>query len=700
MTFKKRLKILVFSLLACVLVCAIGVGIYVLSIDYPKLNTAYLDSKSKSVIVTDEFHNNLTYFGEGCKGASLVELPKYVPNSFLSIEDKRFYKHKGLDYLRIAKATINNIKAGGYKEGASTISQQLVKNTHLTNEKNIKRKLKEAKLAKELENKYTKDQILELYLNVVYFGNGVYGIEAASQFYFSKSARELNLSEAATLAAIINSPAKYNPYKNFENLNNRKNTVLKSMKNNGFITQEEYEQAINQEVYISKSTKNIEAIYTKFAVLEAKEILKQRGITTLAGFKIITYYDANYQAALKLAYDKYLDNIKNVSNKTADYCGIILDNNQNGIKAYYTNNLTNILPKRQPGSTFKPIAVYAPALERGLISPATPILDEPININGYSPKNYKGKHYGWIDIRTAIKTSNNIAAVKTLYNLGIDDAIQTVNSCGIKLTDQDYGLSIALGGLHEGVSLTELTNAYTVFANGGKYSKCSFVKEILNEYNQVIYRNISSMMSVMRDDTAYLMTDMLMSAVKDGTAKRIYPKNYQVAAKTGTVSYNDTSFNNDAYCIAYTSQDTFGVWIGNLDNTQEDALPENITGGTYPAKIVSEALDNVYQKNTPPPFVVPMSVVSAQIDMEHYNNEHKVVLADSYTLGYNRKNELFSIYNLPPKKTVIKWDSYYEDKIKDNDNSDHNINQGIENIDKSKSFFERIRDLIKRWKSA
>ena len=681
MKFKKTFKIISIVLASVAIAGALSAFFIVISIDYVDLNKKTIDDIGQTIEVLADDMTPLEYNGQHGNMALLTNLPDYVPKAFIAIEDKRFYKHHGFDYIRLIGAAVNDIKTLSFKEGASTISQQLVKNTHLSNERTIERKLKEAHITRQLEKNYSKDEILEKYLNIVYFGNGLFGIESASNVYFGKSSKNLNLSEAAALAAIINSPTKYNPYKNRELLINRQKTVLKAMFKSGFIDEIQYKEALESDLNFSfEKSKKFQNIYSRSAVLEAMNLLKNSK-TNLTNCIIYTYYNKDAQEALSQSFSQYIPQAINKNGVMPDYAGIVIDNNTYGITGMISSNEDILNIKRQPASTIKPLAVYAPALENNLITAATLILDEPINYNGYSPKNYSGKHYGWINIRDAISTSNNIAAVKVLKSIGTDTAVDFLGKIGFELDDNDNGLSLALGGLHKGITLYELSSAYAMLPNKGLYQKSSFINKIETKDGQVIYQNNYNPKRIVNEDTAYILTDMLKSATNSGTAKRLKGSEYAVAAKTGTNSYLKSSKNNDAYCTSYTTQHTMGIWLGNIFNEEKNALSNNVTGATYPTMITKKVYDTIYKNKILPDFEKPKGVVYADIDLNEYNSNQTLVLANAQLAPRYRKREIFSLRNMPSKAINIRWD--IQEKIEEHKTKEKSF------LDKMKEFFTK-----------
>ncbi|MBR4745432.1 MAG: transglycosylase domain-containing protein, partial [Clostridia bacterium] len=400
---KKVLKISLIILLT-LFVISLAISITFITIVKKEISQISIDkelllNQTTQIMVYDNENNiisNSNY--EGKKLVNIGEIPEYVKQAFISIEDKNFYNHNGVNYKRILKALYNNIKSHKIVEGASTITQQLVKNTHLTTEKTFKRKIKEIYLAKKIEDAYSKDEILELYLNVIYFGNGNYGIENASNYYFGVSASELTINQAAVLAGMIKSPKNYDPLNNCENCKKRRNLVLKEMLKDGKITNDIYQESINKEIKVVDNKDSIDnnSQYVKASISEACKILNttEQNIA-FNNYKIFTYYDDDVQSTLVETINNNDYYEKNEHGNIADGLGIVINNNTGGIEAFAGKsnyNLSNV--KRQPGSAIKPILVYAPALDNGTISPMTQLLDESINIDGYTPHNVGGDNHG------------------------------------------------------------------------------------------------------------------------------------------------------------------------------------------------------------------------------------------------------------------------------------------------------------------
>ncbi len=616
-------------------------GLYIFS------NKTQFDiNKIKNSSISFEIYDNQNRrIKDECLLGSFIKLNtlhSYTKDAFISIEDKNFYKHNGLNYKRMVKAMLKNISSFSLKEGASTISQQLIKNTHLTNKKTFSRKINEIALTKKLEHTLSKDEILEYYLNIIYFGDNCYGIENASRHYFSKNAKDLSIEESATLAGLIKSPNTYSPTKNIQKTRSRRNVVLGEMFKDNKITFNEYNTAISLPINVKISVNNENTLntYTQATIDEATQILKMPAKQIAIGeYKIYSNMDKNKQDKLQKSLS-YYDN-------GSDYAGISINNSKKVIEAYYAKSNVKLLnAKRQPGSCIKPILVYTPALNENLISPLTQINDEPININGYSPNNIGGKFVGYTSIRNCVSKSLNIPAVKVLSYVGINKAKSYATKCGIVFDENDQSLSLALGGLTYGVSLKDLTNSYTTLANYGKFTQAKFINYITDNNGKIIYHYSPQEKIVFRDDSAYLMTDILKTCAKSGTGRKLGNLDFEVATKTGTVGKKE---NTDAYNISYTSQDTVGIWLGNADNS-----PIETVGGAIPTDITKMYLAEIYKNSKPKDFDIPNSIYEEKIDTLALNSEHVVYKASSFIPEKYQIIERFSKFNQPKEKIIDK----------------------------------------------
>ncbi len=637
---KKFIKWFAILSFICLALALSGLGLYISSIYVNakaiEINEDVLNSSTLTLNIYDHENRPIKEENEiNHAYASIDSLQPYTKQAFISIEDKDFYKHHGVNYKRIGKAVLTNLKSHSLKEGASTITQQLIKNTQLSSEKTYKRKITEIALAQKIERLYDKDKLLEFYLNVIYFGNNCYGIESASNYYFSKSANDLTLDESCMLAGMIKSPVKYSPIRNSEKCLKRRNLVLSEMKKDEKITIEEYTMAKDKKLYLNLNHDKINRLnsYSQASIDEAENILgiPARQIA-LSGYKIYTYQNKEKQSALYQALTS--------QNLNCDSAGIVIDNEKCSISAFYGDSCYKILEaKRQPGSCIKPVLVYAPALNEDIIYPCTQILDEKVTISDYTPKNVGNVYRGYVSAREALSKSINIPAVKVLSYVGIDKAKVYGEQMGINFDEKDESYTIALGGMTYGVNLAQLAGAYTTFANNGYYRQPKFISFITDKNNKLVYINKTANEKVIKEDSAYLLTDMLKTCAKSGTAKKLASLEMDIASKTGTVGKSNSKENLDAWNISYTKAQTVGVWLGNLDNT-----PISYAGGNQPTEIVKKYFEGSDDKST---FERPNSIVEKRIDGINLDENHVVSLANSLTPDRYTQTELFSSFNLP-----------------------------------------------------
>ncbi len=566
----------------------------------------------------------------------ISELNPLAKQAFIDVEDKRFYSHHGFDFKRILGASLRNIKAHSFKEGASTISQQLIKNTHLTQEKTLKRKLQEWKLTKQLENAYSKDEILEKYLNSIYFGHNCFGLTAASKFYFSKNPQELSLSDAALLAGLVKSPNNYSPFRHPERCAKRKSLVLRLMEDNGSITKEERQSAMSEPLPIQNNSYFCND-YAQFVFEELSDISTTQTFHLGGKVEIYSYLEPHLQAKLIELSKQHTD---------SDKAFFVLDNENLAFKACISS-IGNA--RRLPGSLIKPLLVYSPAFEEDILSPATPILDEKINYNGYTPENYDGKYHGYVSTRECIEQSLNIPAVKVLESVGISHAVQYMQRLNLEVPKEDESLALALGGMKLGYSLKDLTAAYATFANEGEFSVGRFIDKIKIN-GKIVYQRKPYKEKVFSSETNYLMRDILRTTAKNGTAKKLRSLPFDIAAKTGTVGTSNG--NTDAYAISLTSKDSISVWLGNANN-------EKIayTGGGLPCNYlleINEYLYEYYQSNSDKisNFNHNEKVANIPLDKYYYQSMHTLLQADINAPQEYKFYELFKASSIPQNKST------------------------------------------------
>jgi len=506
------------------------------------------------------------------------EIPRNLKNATLAVEDNGFYQHGGISFFSIGRAFFVNLIHGKIKQGGSTITQQLVKNTLLTSEQKFIRKFKEAILSYKVEKQYSKDEILNFYLNEIPYGSNNYGVEAAAQGFFGKHVKDITLTESAYLAALPKAPTRYSPFgEHRDELENRKNFVLQRMKELNFISPEEYEKAKNEKtVFLAQKYQGIKAPH--FVMYIRDELVKKYGEETVekGGLKVITTMDFELQEkAEKIVSDYGKENEKKFNARNAGLVAVDPKTGQIlamvGSRDYFNiendGNFNVTTAKRQPGSSFKPF-VYATAFKKGY-TPDTVLFDLETNfaVEGatpYIPQNYDNKFRGPINLRNALAQSINVPAVKVLYLSGIDDALQTARSLGITtLVNKDrYGLSLVLGGGE--VKLLEMTGAYGVFANNGIKNELAGILEVREKNNNVLYKFQKNETEVIDKNIAKEINDILSDNKAKGPSYGeifIFPGK-KVAAKTGT-----TNNYRDAWVLGYTPNMAIGVWVGNNDNT-------------------------------------------------------------------------------------------------------------------------------------
>lgn len=579
----------------------------------------------------------------------LNEIPEKLQAIFLTSEDHRFYSHPGIDFIRIGGALLKDLQTFSLKEGASTITQQLVKNTHLTNEKTLKRKLREAVLALQLEKAYSKEEILEMYLNQIYFGHGAYGIASAAEVYFQTSVRNLSYAQTASLAAIIKSPTRYAPHLEKENNLVRRNHILKACRENGTLTQEEYEQAIKEELIIKENGKKEQhAAFTDAVILKAQQLLSLASDQlATGGYHIYTTMDMPRQSLLEtLAQDDGLFPAS-AQDGTLCQCAVVWMNPQNGEvlallggrqQAGRRNFHRALQMKRSPGSALKPFCVYVPALESGL-SPASPLLDEAQSFGSYTPNNASGKFHGWVSMREALAHSYNVPAVSLLNQLGIDKGIESLTRFHLPVHKQDAYLPLALGSMTQGVTPLALCSAYAALGNGGVYQQASLIRKITDSHGHVLYEREEEGENTISQENAFLLSSMLQSVVRDGTAGQLADLQLPLAAKTGTVSFGAQG-NRDIWACAYTSKEALTVWMGFDTTDDAHCIPSGNTGSTYPCLFIKRALQSM--ENRAEPFPVPKGIYELAMDKISYEQDHSLCLATPYTPESHRFYECFA----------------------------------------------------------
>lgn len=607
------------TFLALLLFSIGGAALWISSLDISKLRTPL----PQPTFIYDQAGNKISELSSSrIEPASLKEVSENMKDAIVAIEDKRFYTHKGVDVWAILRALVRDLQTGEFSEGGSTITQQLAKNLFLPSDKIISRKLKEAGYALKIELTLSKAQILEAYLNQVYYGEGRWGIQEAAHFYFGKTAKELKLEEAALLAGIINAPSLYSPFSDKDKALERRNLVLANMEEQGYITATEYEQAFAAPIALRKEAlDNLAGKYSSYVDYVIEEAITRYGFTQeqilSGGLQIYTELDSSVQDAAEEVYqdDKYFpagkadqivqSGITIIDQSTGGIRGLVGARGKSTFRQF--NHASQL--KRQPGSAFKPLAVYAPALETGY-RPDAQLYDAPLTIDGYSPKDWDSQTRGWVTMEEAIENSWNIPAVWLLNEIGIDGGRQFALKAGIPLQDNDKNLSLALGGLSEGVSPLAMAQAYSAFANQGIMKEAHAISKITLSGGHVLAEARPKSVQLMNSHNAYTMTLLLQSVVKNGTGKNAAIGNRPVAGKTGSVELPPTTEfsgiskgQKDVWFVGYTPELTAAIWMGYDTTDREHYL--NTSGGAGPAVVFHEVISRALANKPIKAFTVP-----------------------------------------------------------------------------------------------
>lgn len=580
--------ILGFGLVILVMLTGIGCGFLTASMNTkPDLANDILPPASSQIydINGNEIAN--VHSAENRRPVKIEQVPKDLQNAFVAVEDNRFYEHSGVDPRGIMRALYANIRGRGVSEGGSTITQQLAKNAYLTQDRTITRKIQEVFLALQLERQYTKQEILEMYLNQIYFGQGAYGVQAAAQTYFGKDVDKLTLNECAMLAGIPKSPNYYSPANNMQAAQARKAVVLDQMAKYGYIANSQAQKTKQEQLTlvkpVAKEKDNTAAYFIDYVT---QTLIDKYGADAVykEGLKIYTTLDMDMQKAAEAAVKKLPTYRTDGNGVQQPQAAIVAIDPHNGyIKAMVGGRGTDqfnraTMAVRQPGSAFKPF-VFAAALEEHF-TPNTVINDAPIDIGGWRPQNDSGSFSGKVTMREVAQHSINVPTVKIAQKIGIDKPIYYAQAMGISTfvldgAQNDKQLATALGGMTKGVTPLEITSAYGTFANKGVHVEPVVIVKVLDRNGKVLEQSEPKQNSVISANSAAELTDMLQTVIKNGTGRKA-DIGRPAAGKTGT-----TSNYHDAWFVGYTPDLVAGVWMGNDDNTPM----HGVMGGQLPAEI-------------------------------------------------------------------------------------------------------------------
>lgn len=605
---------------------------------------------------------------QGDKNREMVDfkdIPQDLKDAFVSIEDKRFHVHPGIDLRRITGAVLNFFKPGASSYGGSTITQQVVKNLTGNDERSVKRKIQEWQLALDLERNLSKDQILEIYMNLIYMGQNCYGVQAASQTYFNKDVNDLTLAESASLAGITNWPGRYDPFteKGKENNIERQRVILKEMLDQEFITPAEYQSALDEELKFADSNKRSsefvsnQPYFIDQVVKDVKKDLMELGyseelaIRTIYnnGLQIYTTMDSDIQSAMDEIFqdEKYFTKINKKTSQTPQAAMVIMDPN-GYVRALYggsgekigapLNRASDPQVKRQPGSTFKPIAVYGPALNERKITAATIIDDIPMYMLGKDksayPLNYDFGYTGLTSIRNGLKRSVNVVAARVwLEHLGPDLSLEYLDRVNINRDSERY-LSLALGGLNQGVNPLQMAASYVPFVSKGLYYEPITYTKVLDMKGNVLLEKKAQSTIVYDEAAAYIMVDMMRGVVREagGTAVglgQLQNGKMPTAGKTGT-----TSDNYDKWYVGYSPYYVGAVWYGYDHNASISGAESNRA-----LQIWHDVMEKVHENLEPTEFIEPQGLVRKSICI--YSGKVATDLCSHDPRGSAVRTELF-----------------------------------------------------------
>ena len=547
------------------------------------------------------------------QGVIIKNIPRYIPNAVVAIEDERFYDHGGFDIKGIARALLGNVFAGRITAGGSTLTQQLAKNALLSPERTYKRKAEELFLAVKLEKVYSKDEILQMYLNQVYFGSGAWGIGNAAKKYYNKNLKDISISEAALLAGLLHAPNYLDPYHNYDLAVQRRNVVLAKMKELGMITNTQYISAKNEKIRLHDGGgSTVDRKYPYYVDAVLNEAVSRYGLTQdeilTRGYRIYTEMDQNIQAGLEKVYSRSSLFPRGRGGETVQSGSVLLDPATGGVRALVGgrgdhvfrgfNRATQL--RAQPGSSIKPLVVYTPALEKGYTYNSE-LKDEPTSFGDYKPENYTKTYQGQVPMYKAVEESMNVPAVWLLNEIGLKNGLNSLKAFGIPYDKQDENLAIALGGMSSGVSPLQMADAFAVFPNGGKRNDGHLITKIVGPTGNIIAEHKQKTTAVTSKSVTNRMTSMLLNVVESGTGKQAQVKGVQIAAKTGSTQlpFPGIDGTKDQWMVGYTSDLVGAVWIGYDQTDREHYLPSNSSTNVVPIfrEMMKSALPSTAHRN-------------------------------------------------------------------------------------------------------
>lgn len=589
--YSKKLLLKIMAIVTTFTICVLLIlNVFIWTTDVSKLENPV----PQPTIIYDQAGSVASKIStSNIEGVSIKQIPSNLINAVISTEDQRFYDHHGINYVGIARAMVKNLFSGGIVAGGSTITQQLAKNVFLTQERTYTRKFKELIFTKKIERTYSKDKIMERYLNQIYFGEGAWGIQRAAQVYFGKDVNKLTLSESAMLAGLIKAPSILSPFKNYDKAIQRRNIVLSLMKNEGYISESDLEKAKQQSIVLEgKKTEDYKGKYPHYVDNIIDEAINKYHLTQnevlSGGLRIYTELNPRMQNAVEEVYKSENMFPKSQPDRLIQSGAILINPSTGGINALIGgrgehsfrqyNRATQL--KRQPGSIMKPLSVYTPALEQGY-DIFDMLQDSPLNIDGYQPQNYDKQFRGSVSMYDAVVHSYNVPAVWLLQKIGLEYGGKAVERFGVTLEQKDYIPGLALGGMNKGTSPLQMAQAFSAFPNDGIMVEAHAIQRIENASGETLGKWNKKESRVTEPSVAQKITFMLKGVVNEGTGVKAQIEGREIAGKTGTTQLPFSTQNGakDHWFVGYTPQVVGAIWLG-YDKTDQTHYLSSSSSGT------------------------------------------------------------------------------------------------------------------------
>ncbi|MCI2253520.1 PBP1A family penicillin-binding protein [Domibacillus sp. PGB-M46] len=618
-------------LLAAIFVLAgLGAGFYFMkSADVETLKQGL----SQSTIIYDRDGDKASKLSANrTNSVSIEKMPEHLQEAIVAVEDNRFYEHGGFDVKGIFRAAFTNLMAGSRVQGASTLTQQLTKNALLSPEKTYRRKIEELFLAIEIEKVYKKEEILEMYLNTSYFGNGAWGVQNAAKRYFGKDVSELTLAESSMLAGMVKAPSRYNPIDSMDNAVDRRQVVLSQMVKYGYLTENEADEAANTEVTLKDASGDpLKGKYAHYADAVINEAISRYGLTQddllSQGYDIYTAMDQNVQAGLEDVYENSTVFPQTVNGEDTQSAAVLMDPKSGGVLGVVGRRGEHVFRgfsfatqmKKSPGSTIKPLAVYTPALEEGY-KPTDMLVDEKMSFGkgegAYSPSNYSDTYEGEMPMYRAIEKSANVPAVWLLDQIGLSKGVNSLERFGLEAKDPKLGL--ALGDITPGVSPLQMAEAYSAFSNDGVRKETFFIQKIIGPEGEIKPKWEPKEVKVTSKEVTDEMTSMLLGVVERGSGKRAQVDGVDIAGKTGStqVPIEGIDGTEDQWFVGYTPNLVGAVWVGVEEVSKTNYMTTNSSDGAVPlfGEVVSKIIPYIGETS----FDVDAIDDNAEAEEEHW----------------------------------------------------------------------------------